>query len=369
MSKTPVISEVVQGPPRSYGAIVWGQLKKRPSAMISLAIIVIIAVLATLAPFIGGDIPIRWVEKGEVSWPLFHYLTNTEYDVMAGLVLAAAVPLTARLLKRRARTFGFSPVTRAILLHGAVWLVLAATLAVVRTPEQRYGGYLQRAEEADSAWFPLVAYPRVPGYAELANQNLSPSREHPLGTGRNGDDVLIGVLNGARTATTIGFVAVGISDILGVLLGALSGFFGKWIDILLMRLAEIFMCIPRLVLIIIIITVIPSWVPALWAVVAVIGVTSWTDPYRLMRAELLRIRTEDYITAARALGIPTWRLLIRHAIPNGLAPILVGATFGIAGAVFLEAALAFLNLVQTPSWGEMLNDGRQHLEYWWVWSS
>ena len=93
----------------------------------------------------------------------------------------------------------------------------------------------------------------------------------------------------------------------------------------------------------------------------ILGVTGWTDFYRYMRAELLRIRSEDYITAARALGIPTWRLLARHAIPNGMAPILVGATFGIAGAIFLEAALAFLNLVQTPSWGELLNDGRQHV--------
>jgi peptide/nickel transport system permease protein len=88
-----------------------------------------------------------------------------------------------------------------------------------------------------------------------------------------------------------------------------------------------------------------------------------------MRAELLRIRSEDYMTAGRALGIPTWRLLLRHAVPNGLAPILVGVGFGIAGAVSIELTLAFLGLVQTPSWGEMLNDGRQHLEYWWVWVS
>jgi peptide/nickel transport system permease protein len=129
------------------------------------------------------------------------------------------------------------------------------------------------------------------------------------------------------------------------------------------------MFIPQIVLIIIILAVIPSWLEPLWAVVVVIGVTGWTGSYRLMRAELLRIRGEDYITAARALGIPTWRLLLRHAIPNGLAPILVGATFGVAGAVFMEAALAFLNLVQTPSWGELLNDGRQHLGTWWAWGS
>jgi peptide/nickel transport system permease protein len=129
------------------------------------------------------------------------------------------------------------------------------------------------------------------------------------------------------------------------------------------------MFIPQLILIIIILTVIPSTFPPLWAVVLVIGVTSWTGSYRLMRAELLRIRGEDYMTAARALGIPTWRMLLRHAIPNGLAPILVGATFGIAGAIFLEATLAFLSLVQTPSWGELLNDGRQHPETWWVWGA
>jgi len=141
------------------------------------------------------------------------------------------------------------------------------------------------------------------------------------------------------------------------------------VDLLLMRLAEIVMFIPQIVLIIIILAVMPSWVPPLWAVVFVIGVTGWTGYYRYMRAELLRIRGEDYMTAARALGIPTWRLLFRHAVPNGMAPILVAATFGIAGAVFLEASLAFLNLVQTPSWGELLNDGRQHMSTWWAWGS
>jgi peptide/nickel transport system permease protein len=136
-----------------------------------------------------------------------------------------------------------------------------------------------------------------------------------------------------------------------------------------MRIAEIVMFIPQIVLIIIILAVMPAWVPQLWAVVVVIGVTGWTGYYRYMRAELLRIRGEDYITAARALGIPTWRLLLRHAVPNGMAPILVGATFGIAGAVFLEASLSFLGLVQTPSWGELLNDGSQHMETWWAWGA
>ncbi len=357
------------GAPKSYGAIVWGQLRKRPSAMISLAAIVLLALVSVAAPFIIGDIPIRWMENGETSWPIFRYLSNFEYAAMLALALAVTVPLTMRLLRPRALSAGASPFTWTVLVHAGLWLIITFALVSFREPERRYGFYLERADQVDAAWFPAIAYPRNPGYRELAFKNQSPSWEHPLGTGRLGNDILMGVLYGARTAMSIGFVAVGISMSIGVILGALSGYFGGWIDLVLMRIAEIFMCIPRLILIIIILTVIPSNWPPLWMVVFVLSVTGWTGSYRMMRAQMLRIRTEDYMTAARALGIPLWRLLGRHAVPNGLAPLLVGATFGIAGAVFLESSLAFLNLVQTPSWGEMLNNGRQHPEHWWVWAS
>jgi len=365
----PVGGDVSAGPPQTYGAIVWRQLRHRTGAMASLVVIVLLALMGTFAPLLGGGIPILWVEKGEVSWPIFHYLTNLEYAAIVGLLLVLALPMTARLLRRRAHAAGKSPMVWALLAHAAAWVIVTIGLVALREPERRYTPYLERRAEADSALFPLVAYPRQPGYKELANQNQRPSWEHPLGTGRNGDDVLIGILYGGRTAMTIGFVAVGISEVIGIALGALSGFFGGWIDLLMMRAAEIFMCIPRLILVIIILTVMPTWVSPIWMVVVVLGVTGWTGSYRLMRAELFRIRSEDYITAARALGSPTWRLLIRHAVPNGLAPILVGATFGIAGAVFLEVSLSFLNLVQTPSWGLMLTEGRQSIEHWWVWAS
>jgi len=354
---------------RSYGAIVWGQLRKRPTAMISLAIIILLALSAVLAPFFAGEVPIRWVEKGEVAWPIFHYLTNLEYVGMLAFVLAIALPLTRRLVRAWAARSGVSPLGRAVAVHAVVWLVVALLLSAVREPERRYGFFLERRPQAESAWFPLIATPRFPGYESLPHRDAAPSWQHPLGTDRLGQDIVLRILYGARTAMTIGFVAVAIGAGIGVALGSVSGYFGKWVDLVLMRVAEIFMFIPRIVLIIIILAVIPSGVDALWAVVVVLGATGWTESYRLMRAELLRIRGEDYITAARAIGIPTWRLLVRHAIPNGLAPILVGATFGVAGAVFLEASLAFLSLVQTPSWGELLNDGRQHLSTWWAWGS
>jgi peptide/nickel transport system permease protein len=355
--------------PRTYASIVWGQLKKRPTAIASLVVIVLLALAGTFAPFLVGEVPLRWVEDGRASWPIFRYLTPMEYAAIVAFALALGLPVTARVVGRRARAAGASPLGRAALLHLAAWVLAALTLMATGQPERRYGFYLERASEADAAWFPLVAYPARPGYAQLEFKEQPPSWKHPLGTGRLGDDVLVGVLYGTRTAMTIGFVAVGISLAIGVVLGAASGYAGGRLDLVLMRLCEIFMFIPRLVLIIVILTVVPSSFPPIWAVVLVLGVTGWTQTYRLMRAELLRIRTEDYMIAARGLGIPTWRLLVRHAIPNGMGPVLVGVPFGIAGAIFIESSLAFLNLVQTPSWGTMLNDAVQHLEYWWIWVS
>jgi peptide/nickel transport system permease protein len=337
--------------------------------MISLAIILVLIFLAVVAPFISGDVPIRWVQEGQVSWPIFDYLTNAEYSAMVAFLLGITLPLRARLMHRWAERKGGSAMVRAIVVSLGVWVVVTGLLVTFHTPERRYGFFLERRDQAESAWFPLIPTPHNPGYDALAQRDLAPTWQHPLGTDRLGEDVVLRVLYGARTAMAIGFVAVGIGSFIGISLGSLSGYFGRWIDLVLMRIAEIFMFLPTLILIIIILTVIPSWVPALWAVVGVIGVTGWTGSYRLMRAELLRIRGEDYITAARAIGVPTWRLLLRHAIPNGLAPILVGATFGIAGAVFLEVTLAFLSLVNTPSWGELLNDGRQHPATWWVWGA
>jgi peptide/nickel transport system permease protein len=338
--------------------------------MVSLGVIVLLAFVAVVAPFIAGEVPIRWVENGETSWPIFRYLDNLEYAGMLAFLLVLLLPVTVRLVRVRAERAATSPFVRALFIHAAVWLTVTAVLIAVRTPERRYGFFLERVGEAQSAWFPFIPTPRHPGYESLAHRDKAPTWRHPLGTDRLGQDIVLRILYGARTAMTIGFVAVGIGASIGVVLGSISGYFGRGIDLVLMRVAEVFMFIPQIVLIIIILAVMPSWVPQLWAVVVVIGVTGWTGYYRYMRAELLRVRGEDYMTAARALGIPTWRLLLRHAIPNGMAPILVSATFGIAGAVFLEASLAFLNLVQTPSWGELLNDGRQHIMgTWWAWGS
>jgi peptide/nickel transport system permease protein len=369
-SLTPTTEMEFSATSRSYGAIVWRQLRKRPLAMGSLGVILLMALAATLAPFLAGEIPIRWVENGQVSWPIFRYIDNFEYSAMLAFLLAVLLPVTIRRVRPAALRAAASPFMRAATIHIILWATVTSLLFMARTPEMRYGFYLERADQAQSAWFPLIPTHRFPGYESLPERDLAPSWQHPLGTDRVGEDIVMRLLYGARTAMLIGFVAVGIGAGIGVSLGAVSGYFGRWVDLLLMRLAEIFMFIPRLVLIIICLALTPTWIPQIWAVVVILGVTGWTDFYRYMRAELLRIRNEDYMTAARALGIPTWRMLLRHAIPNGMAPVLVGATFGIAGAIFIEAGLAFLSLVQTPSWGELLNEGRQHTATtWWVWAS
>ncbi len=268
---------------RSYGAIVWRQLRKRPLAMISLGIIVFMAFAATVAPFVAGEIPIRWVEKGETTWPIFRYVDNYEYSGMLAFLLALLLPITVRLVRPAALQAAASPFMRAVAIHAAVWVVVTGVLFMVRTPEMRYGFYLERAGEAESAWFPLIPTHRFPGYESLAERDLAPSWQHPLGTDRVGEDIVMRLLYGARTAMTIGFVAVGIGAAIGIALGAASGYFAGWIDLLLMRIAEIFMFIPQLVLIIICLALTPSWVPPIWAVVVILGVTGWTGFYRYMR--------------------------------------------------------------------------------------
>jgi len=130
------------GASRTYGAIVWGQLRKRPSAMVSLGVIVLLALVAILAPFIAGEVPIRWVENGRVSWPIFRYLSNGEYAAMLGFALALLAPLTVRLLRRRAHRTGTGGWRWVFLAHLAIWLVVSTALVAWREPERRYGFYL-----------------------------------------------------------------------------------------------------------------------------------------------------------------------------------------------------------------------------------
>jgi len=194
-----------------------------------------------------------------------------------------------------------------------------------------------------------------------------PGPDHWFGTDALGRDVLSRVLIGSGISLKVGFIAVGISVLIGVLLGALSGYYGKFIDMIIMRFVDTMLCIPSFFLII---TLIALFEPSIWIIMFVIGATSWMGVARLVRAEFLSLKQREFVLAARAAGAGDLRIIFMHILPNALSPVLVYATLGIASAILIESSLSFLGIgVQppTPSWGNILTEGKDNIEIaWWL---
>ena len=208
---------------------------------------------------------------------------------------------------------------------------------------------------------PLLA-PHDPDALHLDAILAPPSSDFWLGTDRLGRDVFSRLLYGGRVSLWVGFVAVGISSLIGVTLGLVSGYFRGWVDEAIMRLVDVMLCFPSFFLIL---SVIAFLEPSLTNIMIVIGLTSWMGIARLVRAETLSLREREFVDAARLAGCSTARILWRHILPNALAPVLIAATLGIAGAILVESGLSFLGLgVQPPdaSWGNMLQEGKAALE-------
>jgi peptide/nickel transport system permease protein len=165
----------------------------------------------------------------------------------------------------------------------------------------------------------------------------------------------------------VGFVAVGLATLIGLIIGAVAGFYGGWVDQILMRLVDLMLCFPTFFLILAVIALLE---PSIWNIMVVIGLTNWMGVARLVRAEFLSLKEREFVVAARALGASDARLIVRHLLPNALAPVMVSATLGVAGAILTESALSFLGLgVQppTPSWGNILTAGKDNIEIaWWL---
>jgi peptide/nickel transport system permease protein len=214
------------------------------------------------------------------------------------------------------------------------------------------------------ALFPPVPY--RPSNINLGDPFSPPSRQHWLGTDKLGRDVMAGIIHGSRISLSIGFVSVGIALVVGVTVGALAGYFGGWVDLVVSRLFELMLAIPTFFLLITIAAVFP---PSIFLTMVIIGLTGWVGIARFARNEFLKLRNLDYVTAAQALGVSNRKIMFRHILPNALAPVTVSVVLGIAGAILLESSLSFLGIgvpADTVTWGSILNEARSNTFAWWL---
>jgi peptide/nickel transport system permease protein len=342
----------------SYGEMVWREFNKNKFTLAWLGFIVFLFLLAIFAPFLANDKPLVIKIDGQLRFPLFKDLGATDYSIF----LAAAVGLIQLLLILRNRR-RIDPSIRASVLWrqisvNALIVLIGIILLYIFIPRHLdatdYKAMVASGKASNAVFAPV---PYGYGRTDLKVREQPPNKQHWLGTDDVGSDVLCRLIHGSRISLSVGFVAVGISSIIGVIIGAILGYSGGKTDFVGMRLVEIMMAVPVFFLIITIVAFFPR---SLFNIMLIIGLTTWTDDARFVRAEFFKLRGQDFVQAAVSLGLPLRSILFRHMLPNAIAPVLVNATFGIAGAIFIEAALSFLGFgvaPPTPSWGQILSLG------------
>ncbi len=368
-----------------YFAIVWKELRKNRVAIFGIWCIFGLCLIAIYAPLLSFNQPIFVSIDGTWSLPLFSALFNrllfeNSVDIFFNLLLVLSPLYVAiyGLAKRRSgprfaevrfRVVGWLSVVHLIVLC----TLLPAHLGSVENPLHRSSAVVSYADQvagarasgkAVSVVYPIHRY----GYRDTnpSESVVGPSAKHFLGTDTEGRDVFARMLFGTRISLTIGVVAVAIYVAIGVVLGALAGYYGGAIDGLISRFIEVMICFPSFFLILTLAALIEQ--RSIFHVMIIIGITSWTGVARLVRAEFLKHRELEYAQAARALGIPTRRIIFAHILPNAMAPVLVSATFGIASAILIESSLSFLGIgdLTVASWGETLNTGRLEGKLWLI---
>jgi len=194
-----------------------------------------------------------------------------------------------------------------------------------------------------------------------------PSKAHLFGTDELGRDVCSRIIYGARVSLKVGFLAMGIAIFTGTLLGAIAGYYGKWVDTIIMRIVDVMLAFPSLFLILAVVAVLE---PSIYIIMVVIGLTGWMDVARLVRAEVLSLKEREFVLAAKAIGASSSRVIFKHILPNAIYPVIVAATFAVGGAILIESGLSFLGLgIQPPepSWGGILSIGKDYITVaWWM---
>lgn len=344
-------------------------------AKIGLVWLSLIACLAIFAPFLANSDPYLIVTtEGDWLFPLFRHLSPV--DVALPLLAVVAVGLFFFSWQMRWKMLSF--LAALVVVGGLCWLTITPPQnKVVFTTESGLPiNYRQmvKADLVDWAIPAPISYSPTDRQRDRVDRTYLPpgTDGHLLGTEKNGSDVLSRMIHACRIAIAVGFIATGLALLIGITVGALMGFFSGIVDLIGMRFVEIFAAIPTLFLLLTLVAVIPpEWRGyMLYIMMAIIGLTGWVGYARFLRAEFLKIRAMDYVQAARACGIPLPSILFRHMLPNGVAPVLVEASFGVASAILYESVLSFigLGLVDEPSWGQMLGEatGSTGDFKWWM---
>lgn len=307
----------------------WRRFRQRKLAMAALALVAVLTLVAIFAPMIAGTRPIVCKYKGRIYFPaMYYYNSKWENPVFS---------------KDRFRRRFVPTLAEKDPDSWAIWPL------VYQDPFRR----------VEAEW------PEQP--ANPSGSEGKPSRHNWLGTNQQGFDVFASMVHGAQTAVSVGFVSMGIAATIGITLGALAGYVGRWVDILLSRIIEVVMCVPSLVLILALVALLDR--VNNFHLMAIVGLTHWTGIARLTRAEFMKLKQMEFVAAAKAMGARPGRIMFTHVLRNALAPVLVPITFGIASAILVENALSFLGFGSPPpsaSWGNLLKAGQQNMTMWWL---
>lgn len=354
--------ELAQPVPRSLLRQAYVDTVGRPSARVGIAWLMLLVVLAVFSPFVASSFPLLAKIDGRWSSPVLRFLTPI--DVL--LLIAAFSGIVLCFWK------GFSFLSSVGLIATILVIAVGPVFWLVRPPENIvYSLYREQAGAGRMQWAIHAPIPYSPS-DRLRDQPgarlQAPGRDHLLGTDNFASDLASNLIHATRIALSIGFLSTSIALAIGIVVGALMGYYAGALDLIGMRFIEIIESIPRLFLLISITAFIKQ--RNIYLMMAVLGLTGWTGYARFLRAEFFRIRKLDYVQAAVAVGIPRRSILFRHMLANAMTPLLVATTFGVAGAILTESVLTFLGLglVNEASWGALLQQARAGGAgfIWWI---
>ena len=332
-------------------------------ARIGFAWVFLLVFVACFAPLLANSMPLLVSQQGEISSPILRYLSAEDIALMVLFIVGLLLwKLPIRFSKK------------VLLLLATVVVSYVVALFFFSPPiTVVYEQFREQAAAGAYEWQVLPPIPYSPsdylrdfGDTSLTAPVLEGGRFHLMGTDSTGSDVASRMVHASRVALSIGFIATGISMFIGIIIGGQMGYFSGRFDMIGMRLVEIFEAIPVLFLLL---AFVAFFGRSVYIIMIIIGITGWSGYARYVRAEFLKLRKQDFVQAAIASGLSLRSILFRHMLPNGIAPVLVVASFGVAAAILTEATLSFLGLgpVEAPSWGGMLNEAvKSSVFNWWL---